>query len=716
MRNLTALTLCLATLSPAALYAQARPMIEHIEPTAGPPGTRVRIVGRGFQRSYRVLFNERPVTPVEVLPERITVVVPEGAQTSRWVLSNGSDEVETEVFRVMAAEPAPVVSAVEPAASAPGAEVTVRGQNFAARAIDNTVRIGNLPMVVRSGDTTTLRVIVPDGARTGPVFVRTLGGEARSPGDLTVNERLVIREFAPAAVPPGGHVTLRGAGFAPALAGNRVTLDGRPVRVLRASATELEVEVPVDARSGPFAVTVQGGGRYETAQRLFVGAAPVIRELSPARAAPGSRLTLRGSQFGADVARVSVTIGGRNAPVVSAAPGEVVVTVPGDAQTGRVAITANGIGPVESSTDFTVLVPVSVARFEPRSGDVGDRVTLTGTGFSPTPADDQVSLNAQRATVVSATPTELVVEVPPGARSGQWSVEVAGNGQARARDPFMVTLRPHITAVEPDRGVPGSRVTLRGRNFPTDRALVSVRLNGQDVPVDSYGHEAIELTVPRNAQTGRFEVVARLQGTGRAPVDYVVLQPVTLREVSPPAGPVGATVTLRGEGFEPDAARLTLRLGAQTVRPTRTSTTEIVFTVPRGSRGGPISVEAEGRQPVTSAPFVITVPPVLTAVTPAQGAPGTRLTLRGRNFGAVTASVGVTVGGVACPVASVTPTAVTCELAPESRTGPVVLSVANAGDATWRGPFRVTAPAASGGARTLPASGTTAADAGAAAR
>jgi hypothetical protein len=52
--------------------------------------------------------------------------------------------------------------------------------------------------------------------------------------------------------------------------------------------------------------------------------------------------------------------------------------------------------------------------------------------------------------------------------------------------------------------------------------------------------EAIELTVPRNAQTGRFEVVARLQGTGRAPVDFTVLSPVTLRAVDPPAAPVNA--------------------------------------------------------------------------------------------------------------------------------------------------------------------------------
>ncbi len=58
-------------------------------------------------------------------------------------------------------------------------------------------------------------------------------------------------------------------------------------------------------------------------------------------------------------------------------------------------------------------------------------------------------------------------------------------------------------------------------------------------------------------------------------------------------------------------------------------------------------------------------------------------------------NVGVTVGGVACPVATVTPTAINCQLGAETQTGPVVLNVANAGTVTWRVPFRVVAaPAA----------------------
>ena len=689
--RVSAVGMLLACSQAVVVEAQTRPMIERIVPTAGPPGTRVRIEGRGFSRGLRVLFNERPVTPTEVLPERITVAVPDGAQSGRFVLALGADETESrETFRVTERLPPPTVRSVDPSTASPGMEITIRGENFAARPSDNAVRVGTTPMVVRAGDSGALRVIIPEGAVSGPLFVRTAGGEARSGGDLTVGARLGVREMVPAAIAPGGHVLLRGAGFSPTAALNRVTLGGRQVRVVRATATEIEVEVPVDGATGTIALEVPGAGRYETAQRLFVGPAPLVRVMEPTSGAPGARVTLRGSHLGADASQVTVAFGATNATVVSAAPSVLVVTVPEGATSGRVAVTAAGVGPVLTPTEFRVMAPVTIGRVDPRAGDIGERITLTGTGLSSTPAENTVQLGTVAARVVSSGPTELVVEVPEGARSGNWSVAVAGSGSARTREPFMVTLRPRITALEPERGIPGTRVTLRGTNFPADRSLASVRLNGAEIPMESYARDAIVVTVPRDAQTGRFQVIGRLQGTGTAPMEFFVLQPVLLQSVDPPAGPVGSTVTLRGAGFEPDPARLVLRLGTQLIRPARNTTTEIAFTVPRASRGGVITVEADGRQSASSTqPFAITVPPVVTSVTPAAAAPGARITIRGRNFGRDIATVGVTIGVLTCPTSAVAPTMVECQVPDGAQTGPLTVRVVNSGEARARAPFRV---------------------------
>lgn len=74
-----------------------------------------------------------------------------------------------------------------------------------------------------------------------------------------------------------------------------------------------------------------------------------------------------------------------------------------------------------------VTAPV-ISGFSPASGAIGSTVTITGTGFSSTLADNVVRFStnvagpAPQATVVSGSSTQLVVTVPAGAMSGQITV------------------------------------------------------------------------------------------------------------------------------------------------------------------------------------------------------------------------------------------------------------------------------------------------------
>jgi hypothetical protein len=677
---------------PSMASAQARAMIEHISPTAGPPGTRVTITGRNFRPNAQVLFNEQPVEPVERRAERIVVLIPAGSQSGRFVVRHGTDEVESEIFHVTEAVPAPRVTALEPTSASPGSEVLLRGENFGARPTDNTVRIGNLPMIVRSAEPTALRVIVPDGAQSGPITVRTSGGESQSPL-LTIAARVTIREFSPTAAAPGQRVLIRGTGFSTGPQPIQVTLAGRPVRILRASATEIEFEVPRDqTQGGPLRVIVPGAGQYETGASLRVAPAPMISSIEPTQGAPGARITIRGERFGSDPAALRVTLGETVARVISVTPNMAVVEVPPGASSGRWHLSVSGIGPVDAPVDFRVLEPVSIAGFTPTAGDVGDRVSIQGTGFSPIAAENTVRLGQLPVRVLSVAGRELIVEVPEGARSGTFTVSVAGNGEARARQPFMVTLRPRITALEPDRGILGTRVTLRGTNFPSDRALVQVRLNDVEVPVESVSRDAIVVTVPtQGLQPGpaRFSVIARLQGTGYAPMEWFVLVPSRITAVEPPAAPVNARVTIRGEGFESDTRRLMLRLNGMAIRPNSASTTAIEFTVPRNATSGELAIEAEGRQRAT-AQFRVTHPPVVTAISPAQGSAGTRFTIRGNQFGADPNAVTVLIGQTPATVHVVTPRQIIAEVPANAQTGPVTVRVRDEGEATSTREFRVT--------------------------
>ena len=69
----------------------------------------------------------------------------------------------------------------------------------------------------------------------------------------------------------------------------------------------------------------------------------------------------------------------------------------------------------------------TITNFTPTSGNVGDTVTITGTNFSTTWADNTVSFNGTAAVVYSCTSTRIVTAVPERATTGPIEVTVVGN-------------------------------------------------------------------------------------------------------------------------------------------------------------------------------------------------------------------------------------------------------------------------------------------------
>lgn len=68
----------------------------------------------------------------------------------------------------------------------------------------------------------------------------------------------IITNFSPNNGKAGDTVTLTGANFSPTLSGNIVKINGIPVPVIAAAATQLIINIPVDATSGAITVTVNG--------------------------------------------------------------------------------------------------------------------------------------------------------------------------------------------------------------------------------------------------------------------------------------------------------------------------------------------------------------------------------------------------------------------------------------------------------------------------
>src|SRR5690349_6659139 len=81
----------------------------------------------------------------------------------------------------------------------------------------------------------------------------------------------------------------------------------------------------------------------------------------------------------------------------------------------------------------------TIQTFTPASGVAGATVTITGTNFSTTPANNIVYFGAVKATVTSATATQLIATVPYGANYSPITVTVNGL-TASSSTPFILTF------------------------------------------------------------------------------------------------------------------------------------------------------------------------------------------------------------------------------------------------------------------------------------
>ena len=89
-------------------------------------------------------------------------------------------------------------------------------------------------------------------------------------------------------------------------------------------------------------------------------------------------------------------------------------------------------------TNIAASLP-TISSFTPTSGPIGTTVTINGTNFSSTPANNIVFFGATRATVTGATPTQITVTVPTGATFQPITVNVGGF-IASSNKPFLTTF------------------------------------------------------------------------------------------------------------------------------------------------------------------------------------------------------------------------------------------------------------------------------------
>lgn len=649
----------LVLMLPALALAQPRPVLERIEPTSGPPGTTITLVGRNFQGVGRVRIGETTVPIRERLPFRWSVVVPQGATSGPVILDTQQGEFVGPYFRVTSALPAPTVTGLSPLVGPPGGEVAIVGTGFSTVLSENAVSLAGRPVVVRSASPTELRVIVPQGATSGSFLVRVANaGEVQTPV-FTVAAATAITELVPPAGPIGSSVTIRGAG----LSGRQVQVFfGRARAVIeRASDTEIVVRVPPRARTAPVTVDVRGAGRAVSPMPFEVRAIPRIVAMHPESGPPGTLVTVQGRDFGADASVIGVDVGGRVQIVRSAGDRALQFEVAPGTTTGPLTVTVRGLAAAEHPV-FSSTGSLRVDGFTPTSGPAGTVVTFRGAGFSPVLTANSVTISGAPAQVVAATGDTLQVRVP-SAPAGVFEVRV-GSSLVRTTQPFVISQPPFIASFEPRIAAVGERVKIRGASFGTNLRLVRVSLNGTPMPIVGLRDDEIEVEVPRGATRGRIVVEVSLQG-GTASADELEIEAHRqISALSPTSAFPGTELTIRGQGFPAAGIRVQF-LGAPAVDARRLSPVELRVIVPNGATTGPVTVLLPNGRTMPAGELTVTATPsgtAITAIEPACPNPGCIAILRGHGFSGTARQVLVRFQGEPARVREVTPTAITIQI------------------------------------------------------
>ncbi len=345
---------------------------------------------------------------------------------------------------------------------------------------------------------------------------------------------------------------------------------------------------------------------------------PQITGFVPAYGAPGTQVTITGTDLYPVDAVFFGTDESTRATVVSQTSTKVVVTVPPTAISSPITLYSFSIPTTSSQTFY---LPPSISDFSPRKGTIGTQVTINGSGFFIPGVFTYVFFNGVSAPQGQVTSdTQITVLVPKGASTGFITVS---NITGTVNSVGYFYLNPTITSFT-NRVATGQNLQIYGTSF---LGVTSVALAGQALNYSILSGTNLQVTIPSTAVDGPLSVVSP-GGSFITSSNLLILPTVT--SFTPQGGPPGTVVTLKGTGLAKTTAVTFGPVASPAVTNIDSMTVNAV--VPVGFKTAPIFLTTVNGTNRTESSFY--APPSIDSFSPSSGSPGTSITLTGKNFDA----------------------------------------------------------------------------------
>jgi putative intracellular protease/amidase len=251
----------------------------------------------------------------------------------------------------------------------------------------------------------------------------------------------------------------------------------------------------------------------------------------------------------------------------------------------------------------------------PQRVRVGQRATLTGTGFSDEATGNTVVFGAATAKVVSASSTRIDVEVPEAVveAGAERRVAVVVKRGERESEPIEISVfaGPNLHGLSPDVAMPGEEVLLAGAGWGLGATVRFGDLAAQVLEVDPTQIRVIVPPLPDVSGTPA-PVVVTVGGVESNPAPFFVGRLPLVTGVAPTAASIGDVLKVSGRGFQRDAAQNDVRIAGVAALVVSASDDELQVVVPRqpaGEPARPLEVRVPGSEEIGRAIIQVTPAP-----------------------------------------------------------------------------------------------------------
>ena len=507
-----------ATSDEAFTLAGPGPVIDQLDEWVGAPGDSVVIRGVNFTGVTSVWFGNVRAAFTVVADTQLKATVPEAPSGQVTLISARGRGVAEEVFQITRA---PVITDMFPLVAAPGGWVKLRGVNF--RQIQS-VHVGNVQAGGQSTPSTMqLDFTVPLSAATGLVKVANAHGHGLSEVALTLTRAPVIESFEPMLAERGKWVTLRGANFTGA---TRVLLGNMAVRFAVTAATQIRVDLPLNAATGKLTVQNAFGGDTTFTPLTIIGSGPYVTGFEPNHGVTGTKVKVSGRNLN-QTTGVEFS-GGKKAKFTVPAPTQLDVFVPADAESGPIKLmSASG----EYTTEESCFKPVRLAKPERLAAKPGEGVEFSGRNFHGLTS---LNIGGQSVPFEVAGNDKLKFTVGDYWLGGEIEL-IAPGSRLISTNSFEVL--PRIDSFEPVIGPANTMVTIRGSGF---HEILFLKFGGGVAEFERKSAKELFARVPPNASTGPLAIItphgeSASEGvfTATAPGDLQMTSSLPRREYRP---------------------------------------------------------------------------------------------------------------------------------------------------------------------------------------